>query len=323
MPLAYDSEFVQALESLLPGLTRWPDSPPIHDIVTRRANITATFRPLRTNRETFPDVVVDTFSIKSYDGADVEVLHLRKKETNNGLPTSAIVHSHGGGMITGTARDCSKPLEIYVHRTGVQIFSVDYRLAPEHQHPTLVEDCYAALEHVTKNAASLNVNPARLAVLGESAGGGIAAGVALLARDRGLTPPLTKQILIYPMLDDRNLEPNEHLEPFAVWKNVDNITGWTALLGQGNAGKGRDVSPYAAPARVLSVAGLPSTYIDVGELDIFRHEDMEYALRLSQAGVSTEFHLYPGVPHGFDLLATGTSVVTRALENRLRAIESI
>ncbi|KAH7000803.1 arylesterase/monooxygenase [Ilyonectria destructans] len=323
MPLAYDPEFVRALEPLVPGLTQWPDSPEAHDIATRRVNVTAMFGPLRTSHETHADIAVSTFSVKSHDGADVEVLHLRKRGSETEPPTPAILHVHGGGMIAGTARDNLKPLEAYVHDIGIQIFSVEYRLAPEHQHPTLVEDCYAALRYISEEAQALNVDPARLAVLGESAGGGIAAALALMARDRGLTPRLAKQILIYPMLDDRTLEPAEDLDPLAVWKSVDNVTGWTALLGQGNIGRDRQVSPYAAPARVPSVAGLPPTYIDVGELDIFRDEDIEYALRLLKAGVSTEFHLYPGLPHGFDLLAPDISAVRRAAENRLKAIEGI
>lgn len=323
MSYAYDPEFVQALESQLPGLTEWPESPEAHDIKTRRECVTAMFGPLRAYIETYPDIVVGKFSVKSNDGAKIEVVHLHKQGVETGLPSPAILHAHGGGMISGTASDFSKLLEKYVHHTGIQIFSVDYRLAPEHQHPTLVEDCYAALKHISNNAQALNVDPARLAVLGESAGGGIAAGLALMARDRGLAPPLVKQILIYPMLDDRNLEPIKDLESFAVWKSIDNLTGWTALLGKGNIGKSCDVSAYAAPARVSSVLGLPPTYIDVGELDIFRDEDMEYALRLSKACVPTEFHLYPGVPHGFELLAPSISVVKRAMENRLKAIECL
>lgn len=323
MTLALDPAYVQAVEPLEAAHSDGGQVVAAHDIETRRASINDSMELLMAARETHADVVQSTISIKSYDGANIDVIHVRRQGAESGPPTPAVIHAHGGGMIAGTASLYVKPIDNYAHHSGLQFFSVDYRLAPEHPHPTPVEDCYAALRYISDNAQIFNIDPARLAVLGESAGGGIAAGMALLARDRGLTPPLAKQILIYPMLDDRNVEPIELLDPFAVWSSVDNLTGWTALLGRGKVGKDHYISPYAAPARAPSVAGLPSTYIDVGELDIFRDEDMEYSMRLSKAGVSTEFHLYPGLPHGFDLMAPSISVVRRAIENRLKAMASV
>ena len=199
--------------------------------------------------------------------------------------------------------------------------SVEYRLAPEHPGTTLVDDCYAGLVWLSQNAQKFNIDPTRIAVMGESAGGGIAAGVALMARDKNLQPPLAKQILIYPMLDDRNLIPNEALEALPlVWTNADNITGWTALLGDKAGKPDADVSPYCAPSRVKSVVGLPPTYIDVGGLDLFRDEDLLYAQRLAAENINTEFHLYPGLPHGFELFATSIDASKRANENRQKAI---
>lgn len=322
MTLALDPEYAQALEPLEAALNERGQVVAAHDIETRRANISGYFEPLVATRETYADVVHSTISIKSHDGVNIDVIHVRRQGAESGPPTPAVVHARGGGMIAGKASWYMKLIETYAHHSGLQFFSVEYRLAPEHPHPTPVEDCYAALRYISENAQILNIDSARLAVLGESAGGGIAAGMALLARDRGLTPPLAKQMLIYPMLDNRNVKPIELLEPFAVWNSVDNLTGWTALLGHGEVGKDRYISPYAAPARALSVAGLPSTYIDVGELDIFRDEDMEYSMRLSNAGVPNEFHLYPGLPHGFDFVAPNVSVVRRAIENRLKAMAS-
>ena len=127
--------------------------------------------------------------------------------------------------------------------------------------------------------------------MGDSAGGGLAAGVCLMARDRG-GPPIAQQLLIYPMLDDRPTTPDPQLVPFLTWTYDDNLTGWAALLGD-SAGADA-VSPYAAPARATDLTGLPDTYIDVGDLDIFRNEDITYARRLSDAGVPTELHLHPG-----------------------------
>jgi acetyl esterase/lipase len=196
---------------------------------------------------------------------------------------------------------------------------VDYRIAPEHPHPTPVEDCDAALRWLAANAAALGVDPARIGVMGDSAGGGLAAGVCLLARDRG-DPPVAQQLLIYPMLDDRIHTPDTRLLPFLTWTYDDNVTGWAALLGD-NAGADA-VPPYAAPARATGLTGLPATYIDVGDLDIFRDEDIAYARRLSDAGVPTELHLHPGCPHAFEILARGADVSRRAIGDRIRRLRT-
>ncbi len=159
--------------------------------------------------------------------------------------------------------------------------------------------------------------------MGESAGGGLAAGVALKARDEGLQPPLAKQILIYPMLDDRNTIPNPAMEPWVLYTWEENIAGWTAVLGKDKAGDPHaDVSEYIAPARTKSVSCLPPTYLDVGSLDIFLSEGLVYASRLVAEGIEVEFHLYPGLPHGYDLFAGGLEVSKRCFENRKRALLS-
>lgn len=161
---------------------------------------------------------------------------------------------------------------------------------------------------------------ARLAVMGESAGGGLAAGVCLMARDRR-GPAVAQQLLIYPMLDDRPATPDPALLPFLTWTYDDNLTGWGALLGDKAGGDG--VSPYAAPARATDLAGLPDTYIDVGDLDIFREDDIGYARRLSAAGVPTEFHLHPGCPHIFETVAATADVAIRVLADRVRRLKSL
>ncbi|HNM93171.1 MAG TPA: alpha/beta hydrolase fold domain-containing protein, partial [Mycobacterium sp.] len=155
----------------------------------------------------------------------------------------------------------------------------------------------------------------------DSAGGGLAAGVALLARDRG-GPALALQLLIYPMLDDRTRTPSPELAPeFLTWNYEDNLTGWTALLGA--AAGGDDVPVYAAPARAADLAGLPPAYLDVGDLDIFRDEDIDYARRLSAAGVATELHVHPGCPHAFEGLAPGADVSRRVIADRVRRLRSL
>ncbi len=200
------------------------------------------------------------------------------------------------------------------------MLSVDYRLAPEHPYPTPVEDAYAALTWLHEHAAELGVDPARIAVMGDSAGGGLAASLAILARDRG-APAIARQILIMPMLDDRNVVPDPHIAPFALWSYADNVTGWGALLGA--AAAGRDVPATAAAARVTDPTGLPPAYIEVGQLDIFRDESLTYALRLAQAGVEVEFHLHPGVPHEFESLAHTSDIARRVTADRVRVLSSL
>jgi acetyl esterase/lipase len=199
------------------------------------------------------------------------------------------------------------------------MLSVDYRLAPEHPHPIPVEDAYTGLLWLVEHAAELGVDPARIAVMGDSAGGGLAAAVAILSRDRG-GPAIARQILLYPMLDDRTT-PDSHIAPFAGWTYDDNATGWQALLGD-RAG-GPDVDAAAAPARTTDATGLPPAYIEVGQLDVFRDEDVHYALTLSRAGVPVELHLHPGVPHEYDALAPDADVSRRARADRLRVLTSL
>ncbi|MDP9166603.1 MAG: alpha/beta hydrolase, partial [Actinomycetota bacterium] len=173
---------------------------------------------------------------------------------------------------------------------------------------------------LAEHAVELGVDPTRLAVMGDSAGGGLAAGVALMSRDRG-GPAIAQQLLIYPMLDDRTSVPDPQLLAFATWTYDDNATGWGALLGHTVGGE--DVSPYAAPARATDLSGLPATYFDIGDLDIFRGEDLAFALRLADAGVATELHVHPGCPHAFDGLAPNAAVSQRVIADRVRRLRSM
>jgi acetyl esterase/lipase len=223
-------------------------------------------------------------------------------------------------MISGSVAIYDGPVSRYVSNSGVSMLAVDYRLAREHPHPTPVEDCYTGLCWLAEHADELSIDPARIGVMGDSAGGGLAAAVALLARDRR-GPDLAAQILIYPMLDDRNTTPDPEIAPFAVWSYADNITAWGALLG--DAIGGPDVPAYAAPARATDLSDLPACYIEVGQLDIFRDEDLAYAQRLSRAGVSVEFHLRPDVPHEFETYAYTSDVARRSGADRLRSLRRI
>lgn len=237
-------------------------------------------------------------------GHELLVRIYRPSGTDGPLP--AVLHIHGGGYVMGSVRtNHLSNIELAVSASAL-ILSVDYRLAPETVAPGAVEDCYAALQWLHGNTEALGVDPARIAIRGESAGGGLAAALALLARDRG-GPTIAHQNLIYPMLDDRTCITRlpAHLGAF-VWTPQANAFGWRSLLGQepGSA----EVSPYAAPARAEDLAGLPPTFIAVGALDLFLVEDMDYARRLIEAGVAAELHVYPGAYHGFDVLPDAAPV---------------
>jgi acetyl esterase/lipase len=237
-----------------------------------------------------------------------------------GAPASlpCLVWIHGGGMIFGGLDAEDLACEGYAEAVGCVVISVDYRLAPEHPHPAPVEDCYAALSWAAENADEVGIDASRIAVGGGSAGGGLAAGTALLARDRG-GPAVVFQLLVYPMLDDRDRTPSTaEFDDILTWSRTHNRSGWTALLGD-RAG-GADVDHYAAPARATDLSGLPPALIQVGELEVFRAEDIEYARRLLAAGVPTELHVYPGAYHAWDIVAPQARSSMRALQERVEAL---
>jgi acetyl esterase/lipase len=211
----------------------------------------------------------------------------------------AFFHIHGGGMVMGRPEMRHASLLSTAREIPCLVASIDYRLAPEAPFPASLEDCYASLRWLHAQALTIGIDPKRIAIGGESAGGGIAAGLALLARDRGEVPVIV-QMLTYPMLDDRTAVADNlpaHVGEF-VWGREANRFGWRSLLACEPGAHA--VSPYAAPARCQSLEGLPPAFIAVGALDLFMEEDLEYARRLSRAGVPTELHLYPGAFHAFD-----------------------
>ncbi|MBA4794734.1 MAG: alpha/beta hydrolase [Phenylobacterium sp.] len=247
------------------------------------------------------------------DAPEVEVLVYRPKAATGPLP--AILHIHGGGYVAGTAADNEAVHRPLAADLACVIVSVEYRLAPETPFPGPVEDCYAALAWIGRNAAELGVDATRLGVMGESAGGGLAAALALLARDRG-EHALAFQHLIYPMIDDRTCaaaEPHPYAGEF-VWTPQANRFGWRSLLGQEPGGEG--VSPYAAAARAERLEGLPPAFIATGSLDLFLEEDLAYAQRLLRAGVPVELHVYPGAFHGFQWAAEAEVSQTAARDSR-------
>ena len=183
----------------------------------------------------------------------------------------------------------------------------------------MAEDSFSALMWLHDHAAELGVDPERIAVMGDSGGGGPTAAAAILARDRKL--PVAKQILVYPMLDDRNTTPGPIPEELLTWGYDNNYTGWVTLLGDQI---GTDaVSPVASPARLPDFTGLAPAYIDVGDLDIFRDESIAYAGGLASAGIPVELHVHPGAPHGFERFVPDSRVAQRAMADRARAVATV
>lgn len=242
-------------------------------------------------------------------------LHLPR---TSGGARGAILHMHGGGYVVGDAFGLIPLYRKLALDLGCVIASVDYRLAPGTRFPGAIEDCYAALAWLFAQAEALAIDRSRIGVMGESAGGGLAAGLALLARDRG-EYGLAFQHLIYPMIDDRT-GMTEVVNPYAgefVWTPQSNRFGWSSLLG--TAPGGPDVSPYAAAARATHLSGLPPTFMSTGALDLFVDEIIEYGHRLIRAGVPTELIVYPGAYHGF-LFAPGASLAQRAYGDSREAL---
>lgn len=232
----------------------------------------------------------------------------------------AILFIHGGGYVGGDARDNLRGLVRLAGRLDCVVVSVQYRLAPATPFPGALHDNYAALKWLNRNAGSLGVDPARLVVMGESAGGGLAAMLTIAARDRAEIP-IAAQVLVYPMLDDRtgSSRPVPPSSGTLIWRPADNRSSWSALLGQ-PAGRAH-VPAGSVPSRVTDLSRLPPTFIGVGSIDLFAQEDIEFARRLVDAGVSTELLVVPGAFHGFQLIAPGASVSRQfngAIENSLQ-----
>ena len=233
---------------------------------------------------------------------DVRMRRYRPAEHDGRLP--GLVYLHGGGFVVGSLDLYDTDCRRIAAEVGAVVVSVDYRLSPEHPFPAPLDDCYAALVWVAEHAVELGVDPERIAIGGESAGGGLAAGVALLARDRG-GPRLCLQFLGIPELDDRM--ETESMRTLGVDRPITTIANgeisWDSYLGEGVRGTDR-VSPYAAPARATDLAGLPPALVTAYELDALRDEDIAYAQRLISAGVPTELHVYPGAFHACTWLST-------------------
>lgn len=230
----------------------------------------------------------------------------RPKQVNG-----ALLWIHGGGFVLGSPLQDQHECLRYARELNVLVAAVDYRLAPKHPFPAPLDDCYAALKWLRDEAGR-----ELLIIAGASAGGGLAAGLSLLARDRGEVKP-SFQLLVYPMLDDRTVTRTDHdVSNVQVWSPGSNRFGWKSYLGARD-----DVPVYAAPARETNLAGLPPTWLGVGTTDLFHDEDVAYAQRLAAAGVPCQLETIRGAYHGFDVLAPRSEVVQQFRRSQVEAVK--
>ncbi|WP_052229678.1 alpha/beta hydrolase [Streptomyces sp. CT34] len=237
-------------------------------------------------------------------------------------PLPLLYYMHGGGMIAGNAWSVlPRLLREWARTLELAVVSVEYRLAPQAQYPAPVEDCYGGFVWVAEHAARLGVDADRIIVGGKSAGGGLAAALALLTRDRGGPVPIG-QLLLSPMLDDRNNTFSSHqMAGIDTWDRRSNTTAWQALLGDRYGAA--DLPPYAAPARATDLSRLPPAYIEVGSAETFRDEGVACAQAIWQAGGQAELHVWPGAFHGFDTFAPRAVLSQDARNARTRWLRRI
>lgn len=307
---AYDPELVD-LVALLPTVIDFGDPAGMPE---RRAEMSW----LMIGSEQRDDVLREDRHVPGSDGdPDVLVRIYQPRAPVDGL-MPGVLEIHGGGFITGSVDMMDGFGDAVAADFPAVVVSVEYRLAPEDPYPAALEDCYAALSWFAANAAEFGVDPARIAIAGQSAGGGLAAATALLARDRG-GPDLCFQLLEIPELDDRLETPSMmQFVDTPAWNRPNAERSWSWYLGPKNPAPGSpDVSHYAAPARADDLSGLPSAYVSVMEFDPLRDEGIEYASRLLAAGVSTELHAFPGTFHGSGLAVEAQVSKRVASEARL------
>jgi acetyl esterase/lipase len=278
-------------------------TPPIDELLAARPGILHEERTV-PGPEGQPDIILSIF---------------RRSDHVAGGP--GIYHTHGGGMIIGDRFTGIDTVFDWIEEFDAVAVTVEYRLAPENPDPAPVDDCYAGLVWMAGNADDLGFDADRLIIVGGSAGGGLAAGTALKARDLG-GPALAGEVLIYPMIDDRNETVSSHqFVGIGVWDRGSNDTGWDALLGDRR--KTENVSIYAAPSRATDLSGLPPTFIDVGSAEVFRDESVAYASTIWASGGICELHVWPGAFHGSDGMVPQSTLSTAARETRLRWVRRI
>ena len=264
------------------------------------------------------EVDLQESSVLSRDGTSLLATTLTKKGSTR--PRAALFHIHSGGMIAGDRLIGMDLMADWVEAENLVCMSVDYRLAPEYPDPTPLNDCYDGFVSFAKDVSDKHGDIPLIAV-GMSAGGGLAAGLALMSRDRG-GPVLAGQLLMCPMLDESNdTASSRQFSQLGLWDRESNDTGWNALLGSRRHTS--EVSPYASPSLEKNLSGLPPSYLDVGALEVFRSEVVEYAERLASSDVTVELHLWAGAFHGFDLTFPSAHVSQLAISSRKMWLDRI
>ncbi|MFI9203070.1 alpha/beta hydrolase [Streptomyces sp. NPDC053048] len=315
--------FDPELGVVLAGLSKESREPVTPDNLQARQERDAATRP----RPTAEDLRADgRFEVTEFrvpgppDGPDVTLVSARPSGLAGPLPL--LYYMHGGAMIMGNAWSVlPRILSEWALPLGLAVISVEYRLAPRTRYPGPLEDCYAGLVWAAGHAAELDIDADRIVIGGKSAGGGLAAALTLLTRDRGGPAPLG-QLLLCPMLDDRNSTFSSHqMSGHGVWDLTSHTTVWKALLGDRYGAT--DLPPYAAPARATDLSGLPPAYIEVGSAEMFRDEDVAYANAIWQAGGQAELHVWPGAYHGFDGLAPRATITQDARNARTRWLQRL
>ena len=284
------------------------------DLARRRANYSRDVALARASLPPDNRYTTDAFDIPGYDGDPPLSVQVFRPNTSSTSLLPGILYVHSGGMVFGSVDD------EHVETAGVAVaaeaivVSVEYRLAPENPYPAAVRDCVAAQRWMLESADALGIDPARTAIYGGSAGGGLALGTTLMVRDLG-AHPVSFVMAAYPMIDDRNVTPSSwQITDIGVWDRDTNLEAWGWYLD------GVQPDAYSSPTRATDLTGIPPTFIDVGDLDLFRDEAVEFAQRLMQHGVPTELHVYPGAYHGSEYIAPEASLSARIMAARFAAL---
>lgn len=311
-PVPYDPEIEPILAVVAP-----PDAPKM-DVATLAQSREQMLGFFPSLDEMIGDKAIEweDFTVPGPEGApDVTVTVLMPRgHRQSGKKVPAAYNIHGGGMMVGFAKMDAPRLIDMIEEFGIVAATVEYRLAPEHPDPAPVEDCHAGLVWFAEHADELGVDPDKLIIMGGSAGGGLSAGVALLARDRQ-TVKLAGQLLLCPMIDDTNtsLSSYQNIEN-TTWTRESNLLGWKSLLGD-KVGSD-EASIYAAPYRAKDLSGLPPANIETGSAEMFRDENVEYANRIWAVGGEAELHIWSGGFHGFDIYAPDSELAKAAIAAR-------
>ena len=308
----FDAELAPALEGL-PGYFTTLEPSAIGEFRAATARSRSSIDDAIVGRP----VEITDHRVTGHDGGEIAVSVVRPEVHATGGATGSapgIYLLHGGGMVGGSRWSVVPMLVDWVLEFGAVAAAVEYRLAPEFPDPMPVEDSYAGFEWFVGRAEEFGFDPLRVLIGGQSAGGGLAAGTALLARDRSGPMPAAL-LLMWPMLDDRNSTVSaRQIDGVGIWDHTSNATGWTALLGDSRGSA--DVSAFAAPARAVDLLDLPPTYVEAGSAEVFRDEAVAFASKIWEAGGNAELHIWAGGFHGFQGIVPTAAVSRAAVQTR-------